>query len=195
MLLGFGIIIRMRVLNAQLKATQAELHKMARHDSLTGTANRYRLEEFLLQEWGQAVRMKRPMSVILFDIDSFKEYNDHYGHVAGDECLKKLAKVAQGLFRRAGELMVRYGGEEFLVIMVDTELKEAAQAAESLRIQIEQLHIPHALSPVNSHVTISLGVAAMVPDRDDAPEQLIHAADAALYQAKQSGRNRAVVAD
>lgn len=193
--LAIGTITRMRILNTRLKASQNQLHQMARHDSLTGVANRYRLTEFLNQEWGQAVRMARPVSVILFDIDSFKRYNDHYGHVAGDECLKQVASFAESLFRRAGELLVRYGGEEFLVVLTAAKSGEAEKLAESLRQQLEQLHIPHAHSSVSDHVTVSLGVATQVPKRNSTPEQLIHIADTALYRAKQGGRNRVVVAD
>ena len=192
LLLLSAMMVRMKLLNARLLATEVQLKEMAMHDGLTGLANRHRLDGFLAQEWRQAARKRREISAVLFDIDHFKQYNDHYGHVAGDHCLRRVAELAAGLFRRANDLVVRYGGEEFLIILLDTGLDDALRQAEALRAKVAELRIPHSASAVADHLTISIGVTTCSPRPKIMPERLIHAADTALYQAKSTGRNRVV---
>ena len=131
---------------------------------------------------------------MMIDIDSFKAYNDTYGHQAGDECLRRVACGLQSRFHRAGDLVSRYGGEEFAVLLAGVAGDDAAQLAESLREAVESDHIEHRASPTGEWVTISVGVTTMVPDRDADSETLVRAADEALYSAKNAGRNRVVTA-
>jgi diguanylate cyclase (GGDEF)-like protein len=183
---------RLRSAESQLLASNRRLRDLARQDGLTGLANRHRLDEFLKQAWSQASRNRGRIAVILLDIDFFKQYNDSYGHLQGDECLRQVAAVMQRLFRRAGDLTVRYGGEEFLVVLNDIPLARCIEQAESLRRQVEALQIPHRSSPVTDHVTVSLGIAQVIATPEISPDSLIEAADRALYQAKKQGRNRVV---
>jgi diguanylate cyclase (GGDEF)-like protein len=159
-------------------------------DSLTGLANRRRFDAFLTQEWAHAARAQKPLALIMADIDSFKNYNDTYGHAAGDECLKRIARVMQKVGRRTSDLAVRYGGEELALILPVTNLSDAKRIAEELRGQVEALRIQHQTSGTKPWVTISAGVAAMVPKRNGAPLSLLNLADQALYKAKRSGKNR-----
>jgi diguanylate cyclase (GGDEF)-like protein len=140
----------------------------------------------------RAVRQKSHLSLILIDIDHFKRYNDHYGHQGGDECLRRFAATLAAVCRRPADLVARYGGEEFAMILPDTPLAGAIGLADSLRETLAQLAIPHAVSDVSAVVTISQGIASMIPDTEATPEQLIKFADQALYQAKHYGRDRHV---
>ena len=126
----------------------------------------------------------------MLDIDFFKLYNDHYGHQGGDECLKKVTTVLSSVIHRETDFLARYGGEEFSVILPDTDLKNSVRIAEDMRNALGALHIEHARSKISDFVSISLGVAALVPEKDTEPEILITAADQALYKAKEDGRNR-----
>lgn len=191
-LLLTALVVRMKLLNAQLRNAKAQLQNMALNDSLTGLANRHRLDDFLSQEWRQSARNQQELSAILFDIDHFKHYNDCYGHVAGDQCLRQVADMTAELFRRANDLVVRFGGEEFLIILLDTDANQAEQLAEALRSKVADMAIPHASSAVADHLTISIGTATCLPDANIQPERLIRAADSALYQAKEKGRNNVV---
>lgn len=195
------VIMRMRSLNRHLLGAERDLRdanmalkQMARLDGLTGIGNRHRLDEFLAQEWGQACRQGFAISMIMFDIDHFKQYNDHYGHLAGDDCLRRVATTANDLFRRAGDLTVRYGGEEFLVVLSNCGLEQCTGFAKDLRRSVEQLDIEHLGSVTAPHLTISLGVASCIARPGMRAQELIAAADAALYSAKEKGRNRVEVA-
>jgi len=172
------------------KNAQLALEQLATCDALTGIANRRGFDEKLHAEWARACRQNEPLSLILADVDQFKRYNDHYGHQGGDACLKAVAGIFQRQIYRAADLPARYGGEEFAVILPGTELGGAEVVAERLRAQVEGLHLPHGTSEVSPWVTLSLGVACCVPDRDSQPEQLITASDQNLYAAKNGGRNR-----
>ncbi len=176
-------------MNQALKL-QRKLYQQSLIDGLTGIANRRFFEECIDKEWKRAQRNKKPVSLILLDIDAFKAFNDQYGHPAGDECLQKVAKALEKTLKRPADMVARFGGEEFAVILPDTEHKGAAVLAEKVRKAIEDLNIPHSYSPVHSSVTISLGIATMTPEKNEVAETLIHFADKALYRAKLKGRNR-----
>lgn len=192
---------RKRIAN-ELQESRGRLIEMNKHlkrlsnlDGLTGIPNRRHFDEFLAREWNRSVRQGTPFSLIMTDIDFFKLYNDNYGHQAGDECLKKVARVMAKTLNRPGDLAARYGGEEFAVILTDTDRQGAALLAETLRANVESLKIPHAFSSTSKHVTISLGVGTLFPQRGSSPEKLVSLADKALYEAKQEGRNRVIISE
>ncbi|OOV07518.1 hypothetical protein RF819_12950 [Rhodoferax fermentans] len=163
--------------------------QLATQDELTGLANRRHLNHVLAQEWARFKRSGQPFALVMIDIDHFKLYNDHYGHPAGDACLRQIAEVIQSGMRRAGDLAARYGGEEFLLILPNTQAQDGLRLAEAVRQSVEQLNLPHAKSPLG-RLTVSLGVAAMADAHYVDASGLLSAADAALYIAKQEGRNR-----
>ena len=177
----------------QLTVTNSQLERLSTLDTLTGLANRRRFDEVLCQEWRRSAREGTPLSLVFCDIDFFKNFNDGYGHLAGDECLVKVARVVSAVSHRPGDLAARYGGEEFVLVLSGTGEEGASTLAEKLRAQIEELHIPHAHSRLASHLTISLGVASVVPRPGSFPEELLNLADRALYAAKGEGRNRVKV--
>ena len=177
----------------ELARANLELRKLAALDGLTGIANRRRFDEALGIELQRGRRHGAPLSLLLCDVDSFKPYNDHFGHPAGDLCLKKVAAVLTGQLKRPADLAARYGGEEFAILLPDTGLNGALLLAESCRAALEQLALPH---PHGAHgvVTMSIGVASSIPGADLTLEDLVHEADGALYDAKHGGRNRVVAA-
>lgn len=176
-------------IEADLRKAQEALELIATHDSLTGLANRRLFERALDVEFGRGARQRSPLSLIMLDIDFFKRYNDTYGHVAGDHCLAEVAKVLKGCCHRKADLAVRYGGEEFAVLLPDTDLNGAMTLAEQIRRNLIDKHITHSGSPIG-YLTVSLGCYTFVPSNLDSIEVFIQRADAALYQAKHSGRNR-----
>lgn len=175
---------------AQLQKLNEELQRLAVLDELTGVANRRFFNRVLEQEWGRAAREVHPLSLLLLDIDFFKNFNDYYGHQKGDECLRRVAGALLALVKRPGDQVARYGGEEFVVLMPHTGQRGAAGVAEKLRHKVEELGLEHARSAVHDRVTISLGVATAIPERRSSPETLVAAADQAVYEAKRLGRNR-----
>jgi diguanylate cyclase (GGDEF)-like protein/PAS domain S-box-containing protein len=172
------------------KKAEEQLKLFASMDGLTGIANRRHFDNTLDLEWRRAMRSAKPLSLIIIDVDYFKNYNDVYGHLAGDSCLQKIAHTIRDSLRRAGNFVARYGGEEFVVVLPDTNAEGAYIFAESLREKIEHLNIEHEDSGVGKNVTISLGVSTAVPKKDSIQDELISRADKALYKAKQGGRNR-----
>jgi diguanylate cyclase (GGDEF)-like protein len=182
--------------NAHLARSIETLHRLSSTDSLTGTANRRSFDETLDLEWRRAARTGSPIALLMVDIDQFKAFNDEYGHQAGDECLRRVADALREKIHRAGDMVARYGGEEFAVLLNGTDAESAPQFAEQLREAVAALQIPHAMSGVAPVVTISVGVGTTIPEREstEGPAALISAADAALYAAKRTGRNRVVVA-
>lgn len=178
-----------------LEEVNHQLEVLSVTDALTRLANRRRFDAVWLDEWQRALRQATPLAVIMLDVDHFKAYNDHYGHQQGDECLRRVGEVLLTTVRRAGELVARYGGEEFVVVLPGTSVIHAMAVAESIRANIQAAGIAHAHSGVAAVVTVSLGVAVGIPAQGDVRDALVHAADAALYRAKDQGRNRVVLSD
>lgn len=158
-------------------------------DSLTGLSNRRHFDEFFEEEWRRAKRLQQPVSLIILDIDSFKQFNDNYGHPAGDECLVRVAAALKKFARRPGDILARYGGEEFAVVLGNTPLPDAEKVAEKIRSAIFALNLLHEFAASSNRITISAGVAAAYPHENQTEKQLIKAADIALYEAKNAGRN------
>jgi diguanylate cyclase (GGDEF)-like protein len=177
-----------------LAEANAELERLSSVDSLTGLANRRSFDGFLEREWQRRAREKQELALIMADIDHFKNFNDSYGHQAGDECLRRVAAAIGDSVGRATDLAARYGGEEFAVVLPGTDVEGAELVAEKIRAAVAGLAIAHKASAAGEVVTISLGVAGAAAANCASPAQLIAAADRALYQAKQQGRNRVVVA-
>jgi diguanylate cyclase (GGDEF)-like protein len=180
----------------ELELSNSKLAALSATDGLTGIANRRRFDEALDVEWRRAVRSGEPIALAMLDVDLFKQYNDLYGHQAGDDCLRTIAQLFAASARRPGDLAARYGGEEFAFIAPMTDLAQAQHMAESICQLLEKLALPHEMSPFGV-VTASIGVAVQIPGKHAyaSAQTLVHMADAALYQAKQFGRNRVVVAD
>ncbi|MDP2319166.1 MAG: diguanylate cyclase [Acidobacteriota bacterium] len=164
----------------------------ANSDGLTAIPNRRRFEEFLADEWRRAIRVKTPVSLVMLDIDHFKLFNDTYGHHAGDECLKQVADALRGTVRRPTDLLTRYGGEEFAIILGGTDAAGARKIAEQAVDKVNSLTIPHRASPKSPHLTVSVGIATMLVTFGMLEADLIKAADDALYRAKAGGRNQIV---
>lgn len=171
-----------------LEESNNKLQLLSNTDGLTGIANRRSFDRILLQEWNRAQRNGTTLALIMLDVDLFKHFNDHYGHVAGDACLQALARAMAPAARRAGELVARYGGEEFVVLLPEASEHEALEAARHIQRDIWALALPH-VETLPGIVTVSLGVVSLVPSGQHAPEYLVQQADSALYRAKQSGRN------
>jgi diguanylate cyclase (GGDEF)-like protein len=173
----------------EAEAATLAMQQVAYVDSVTAIANRRRFDEHLRVEWQRLARDKEPLSLILCDIDYFKFFNDHYGHQAGDVCLKDVAQAMDRVMKRAADLVARYGGEEFAIVLPNVRLKGAVHIARLIQMEIRHLEIPHAKSAVSPNVTLSLGISSRIPNLEQRPESLITAADRALYQAKAQGRN------
>jgi diguanylate cyclase (GGDEF)-like protein len=174
----------------KLLALQKELEALSFKDGLTGIANRRQFDACLAREWESARSNQRPLSLVLVDVDFFKQYNDLYGHLQGDTCLTTLAQTLSLALVGPRDLVARYGGEEFILVLPDTDLAGAQRVAERCQRLIEKLAIAHAQSPHGQRVTISLGVGTAVPGEGMAPTELMQTVDRLLYQAKQNGRNR-----
>jgi len=191
-LFGWVFIHQVRVgerVEADLRRAQEALELIATHDSLTGLGNRRLFERALDIEFGRGARQASSLSLIMLDIDYFKRYNDTYGHVVGDHCLAEVARAVKSCCHRKADLAVRYGGEEFAVLLPDTDIHGAMTIAEQIRRSVIDKNISHTGSP-NGYVTVSLGCYSFVPSGRDSMDVFIQRADAALYQAKHSGRNR-----
>ncbi|MDY0301407.1 MAG: diguanylate cyclase [Trichlorobacter sp.] len=184
-------IVKARIRNhLELKRHRDLLAAMATIDGLTGIANRRRFDEMLHYEWQRSQRSGTPLSVLMIDIDHFKLYNDFYGHLVGDDCLKAVAKGMSNVIRRPGDLLTRYGGEEFACVLSETDVKGAHKVADNLLEAVAKLQIPHAQSPVKPYVTVSIGFCTAWPNGTDNSQELIDCADRNLYRAKKGGRNR-----
>ncbi|GMQ83879.1 MAG: PleD family two-component system response regulator [Gammaproteobacteria bacterium] len=180
---------QLSAINNELAHSNRELKRLSSMDGLTSLANRRQFDATLEQEWQRAIRTELPLSLLFADIDYFKRYNDSYGHQAGDDCLKKIADSLQKTVHRPADLVCRYGGEEFVMILPDTTSEGALAVAEKVLIHIADLNIPHTNSDTADHVTLSIGVATLRPEEGCSPDELIEAADKMLYKAKENGRN------
>lgn len=178
--------------NAELRAAKTKLEHVSMTDGLTGLANRRHFDQHLEKEWDRARRSDLPVSLIMIDIDYFKLFNDEYGHPAGDHCLRQVARALADISKRPADLVSRYGGEEFVIILPQTE--DPGSVAQACRATIERLRIPHGCSPVADVVTISAGVCTLTPRSGMGQDLLTKEADVALYEAKKSGRNKVVMA-
>lgn len=176
----------------ELRSANGRLRALAAMDGLTGLANRRELDLKLAIEWQLAIELQHPIALLMIDIDHFKLFNDHYGHPEGDSCLRKVGKILSAAIRKDTDLAVRYGGEEFVLLLPGADIAEAVDVAERLRRAVEELRIAHAAA-LPGHVTISVGVAALVPCAREPAERLVEVADAALYAAKRRGRNAVIV--
>jgi len=176
----------------QLKVTRDELDRAARLDSLTQIYNRREFDRAMTQEWRRCARSQVPLSLLMVDIDQFKKYNDHYGHLAGDGCIRMLAQTMKNGVDRTADLVCRYGGEEFGILLPDTSAGGALRVAQNIQQKIEALQIPHEASSVSDYVTVSIGCFTMLPVQGDDMLALIDGADKRLYQAKNRGRNKIV---
>jgi diguanylate cyclase (GGDEF)-like protein/PAS domain S-box-containing protein len=178
-----------------LKEANERLERLSASDGLTQVANRRCFDQTIEREWNRLKRTKKLLSLIMCDVDFFKLFNDTYGHQGGDDCLRSVAKALSETARRGGDFVARYGGEEFVVVLPETESEGAISVAEKIRLAVEKLSIAHSKSKVAPFVTLSLGVATVIPSDAGTPEFLIKCADNALYQAKSSGRNRVTAWD
>jgi len=178
---------------AALKKINEKLNHLATIDSLTQLANRRHFDECFHLEWKKMLREQKPLSLLLCDVDFFKTYNDYYGHQAGDDCLRRVAKAIKGSIKRPGDLAARYGGEEFAIILPNTNSQGALNVAESIRTAIVAQKLEHKRSEIRDHITISIGVSGIIPNQSLFPETLIEQSDKALYQAKKNGRNQCYV--
>ena len=180
---------RMQV-QAALQRANTQLAHLSITDGLTGVGNRRYFDQCLLFEWARSARQKQPLALLMIDIDHFKLYNDRYGHQGGDACLREVAGILTGFLCRTGELLMRYGGEEFAILLLDTDSVGASFVAQRCLDRIRYASLPHAASPVSDCVSISIGVASTIPGPHALPADLVARADAALYQAKHQGRAR-----
>ena len=184
-------VVRARVRTHLTLKHQADLlRSMSFVDGLTGVANRRQFDEALQREWRACLRTGSSLALAMIDIDHFKQFNDTYGHPAGDACLRAIAGILNGAMNRSHDLIARYGGEEFVCLLPDINLAGAQIKAEQLRQVVHSLSIPHAASSTAPVVTVSVGLALFIPSSELTPEQLVAAADAELYTAKRAGRNR-----
>lgn len=184
--------------NAMIEQIGKDMHELelySHSDGLTGLADRRYFEQRLHEEWSRATRLHSPLSLLFIDIDYFKRYNDHYGHLQGDDCLCRVSEALRQAARREIDIAARYGGEEFVILLPDTELSGAEEVARQLQQAIHQLHIEHKGSSIDAHVTLSIGIASHIPYFPDRPDELLLDADKALYLAKQRGRNRIATAE
>lgn len=180
---------------AALESANRQLYRLATLDGLTQVANRRCFDERLAQEWKRLARERSPLSLLLIDIDHFKPYNDHYGHLGGDECLYRVAQALERGVARPADLVARYGGEEFAVLLPNTDRAGAAHLGQQLKAEVDRLQLPHAQSPVKRCITLSVGLATLRPRQEEQLTKLIERADRALYRAKQLGRDRLVMDD
>lgn len=176
-----------------LRETNNKLSDLVRRDGLTGIANRLAFEEIIETNWSKFARLKLPISIMMLDIDYFKDYNDLYGHLQGDECLKQVAQVLSSCLNRSNDFLARYGGEEFIVTLLGLSDSEAQNVAKTILEKLKQENIVHEKSKVAKHISLSIGVASMIPQSHIDPKELIEKADQALYQAKAAGRNQVML--
>ncbi len=176
----------------KLKETVKKLKRLSLEDNLTGIPNRRAFDQYFEVEWQRAMRETTALSLLLIDVDFFKQYNDFYGHLAGDDCLRNIAQGLKGMLQRPSDLLARYGGEEFIALLPNTDALGAIHIAEKLRLKVISLNLEHRASDICDVVTVSIGVVTTIPMIKHQPRDYIHAVDNALYAAKKQGRNRTV---
>lgn len=186
---------KVRARTAELEDANRRLEDLSATDGLTGLANRRRFDEVFQAEWQRASRLALPLTVAMIDVDEFKAYNDHFGHQAGDDCLRSVGTVLRTCAQRSGDLAARYGGEEFIVILPGVDRDDGAAWAEHMRQTVQALGLRHTDASPAGVVTVSVGVASCTPWPDQNPDALLKAADASMYEAKRRGRNNVVVAE
>jgi diguanylate cyclase (GGDEF)-like protein len=184
--------LRRKLVLDDLGDVRERLQRLSRVDGLTGVYNRRHFDGYFQQVWQRAQHGREDVAVIMVDVDHFKDYNDHYGHLMGDHCLIQIALTMQDGLRRPGDIVARFGGEEFVAVLPHASAEMAQAVAERLRQAVERLHLPHKASSTGQSVTISVGVGHAVPKSGDSSAALLALADAALYEAKRAGRNRVV---
>jgi len=189
-----ALVQHVYVQQQQLQAQTREMQALSLQDGLTGLANRRRFDQALTDNWVRAQRTYTPLALIMLDVDYFKNYNDHYGHQQGDEALKQVASLIRRIVVRQSDIAARYGGEEFAILLPDTSESSARKIAERIQQELALLCLTHDYSAVARTLTISVGIAAIVPSATQSSRELVHHADSALYTAKGSGRNRIVCA-
>ncbi len=177
------------ITQSKLKATTEKLNEISNIDALTGLYNRRYFDDALKKEWNSALRLKSSIVLIMIDIDFFKKYNDTYGHLQGDKCLKEVAEAIKNHAKRPRDIVVRFGGEEFMLLLPETKMDGAIRVAERILSGIENMKIEHSASPINQVVTVSIGVTSVIPDQNISVESVLEKADKALYTAKNDGRN------
>lgn len=187
------LVYQLAKINQQLASANEELQELARIDGLTQLANRRYFEEVLVKEWRRLARQQEPLSVIFCDVDFFKQYNDIYGHLAGDFCLKDISQLIKASTMRAADLVARYGGEEFVILLPGTDAAGAEFVAQRIHTNLSNAAIPHIGSKIATVVTLSMGITSTLPTLEYHPKQLLESADRALYTAKSKGRNQTVV--
>jgi len=180
--------IEREAFQAKLKLAYDEMEALATIDALTGVGNRRLFDDFLETEWARLLRSGESIAVLMMDVDHFKRYNDDFGHLAGDTCLRAVAQAISRTAHRSTDLLARYGGEEFVFLLPSTTLEGAIYIAQSIRPAVENLYL-HPEAKLRRKVTVSIGCAAMIPAADLTPAMLIGASDEALYRAKMNGRN------
>ncbi|EIJ41192.1 diguanylate cyclase (GGDEF) domain-containing protein [Beggiatoa alba B18LD] len=178
-----------------LQKANKELADLVSQDGLTQIANRRRFDEYLQLQWSQMLRVAYPLTLMMCDVDFFKDYNDAYGHQAGDECLKQIANTLSNCVKRSIDLAARYGGEEFAIILPNTHQEGAMQIAQAIHQAIATLQVQHKKSKISNYITLSIGISTVIPKLGINAEQLIYVADRALYMAKEQGRNQTVFQD
>lgn len=184
------LVTHLASVNQQLATANRELQRLTRIDSLTQVANRRYFQEILLTEWGRAARQNHNLSLLLCDVDFFKEYNDRYGHLGGDRCLQEVSQILKQSALRPADLVARYGGEEFAIILPETDAQGAYCIAQRIHMNLSKAALPHARSKISDFLTLSIGGACTIPMLSLEPETLVDAADKALYLAKARGRNQ-----
>jgi diguanylate cyclase (GGDEF)-like protein len=187
-------VVQARVRNhLEIKKYRDFLENLSTTDPLTGINNRRQLDEALDREWKRAIREANPISFLLVDVDYFKSFNDHYGHPAGDNCLREIARGMSQCLLRPADLVARYGGDEFACVLPNTDIQGAFFVANRLKSKIDEMHLPQDFSPIDDHVTISIGGAFQCPLVNDQFSTIVQNADKNLYEAKQTGRNKIII--
>lgn len=177
------------MMHSELKGLSYKLEIMSNMDALTELFNRRFFNDIFQKEWYSAIRSKVSLAIVMIDVDYFKKYNDTYGHIQGDKCLKAIAEAIQKAAKRPRDIVVRYGGEEFVILLPESDINSAIHVASNVLHNVDELDIPHIGSKSYGKVSVSIGIAATTPVKEDVPDILLNMMDKALYRAKAAGRN------